>query len=315
MSFHSALQSSIFGTYAVIIAALLASAGIVLLVLAYGLKKDTAKVWLTYRSWLVMVPVAMLAALAGREATIVMFTVLSLLAMKEYARVTGLYADWWMTGTVYLGIISIAITTLVHRPSTGEPGWYGLFMTLPVYVVAALVLVPVVRNRTKGQLQAMGLAVLGFIYLGWMLLHVAFLANCPQAYGYLFYLVFAVELNDVAAFTCGKLFGHRPFRSNISPKKTWGGAIGAFVVSMALPWGLRFSFPYFGLLQLILTGLIVGVGGQAGDLVISVIKRDVGVKDMGSAIPGHGGVLDRVDSLIFVAPLFLHMVDYFYGHW
>jgi phosphatidate cytidylyltransferase len=143
--------------------------------------------------------------------------------------------------------------------------------------------------------------------------HLAFLANATNAYGYLLYVLFATEINDVAAFTCGRLFGRRPFRSNISPKKTWEGALGALAVSMALPWAMRFSFPDFGPTQLVLTGLIVGVGGQLGDLAISVIKRDIGIKDMGEGIPGHGGVLDRIDSLIYVAPLFFHMAGYFYG--
>jgi phosphatidate cytidylyltransferase len=108
------------------------------------------------------------------------------------------------------------------------------------------------------------------------------------------------------------MFGRHKLREAISPNKTWGGALGALAVSMALPWLLRFSFPHFGPLQLVLTGLIVGVGGQLGDLTISMIKRDIGMKDMGSLIPGHGGVLDRIDSLIFAGPLFFHMVRWFY---
>src|SRR5437870_9422106 len=143
--------------------------------------------------------------------------------------------------------------------------------------------------------------------------HVAFLVNSDHAYSYLGYLVLAVELNDVAAFAFGKLFGRHPLRSNISPKKTWEGALGAMAVSLLLPWLLRFSFPHFGTTQLLLTGLIIGVGGQLGDLSISVIKRDIGIKNMGVAIPGHGGILDRIDSLIYAAPLFFHMAGYFYG--
>jgi phosphatidate cytidylyltransferase len=108
------------------------------------------------------------------------------------------------------------------------------------------------------------------------------------------------------------LFGRHPLRSEISPNKTWEGALGALAVSMVLPWLLRFSFPFFGVTQLILTGLIVGIGGLLGDLSISVIKRDIGTKDMGAAIPGHGGILDRIDSLIYVAPLFMHMAGYYY---
>jgi phosphatidate cytidylyltransferase len=119
-------------------------------------------------------------------------------------------------------------------------------------------------------------------------------------------------VSDVAAFTFGKIFGRHPLRSEISPNKTWEGALGAFGVAMILPWVLRFSFPFFGTRELILTGLIVGIGGQLGDLSISVIKRDIGTKDMAVTIPGHGGILDRIDSLIYAAPLFLHMAGYYY---
>ena len=152
------------------------------------------------------------------------------------------------------------------------------------------------------------------MYIGWMFGHVAFIADMGNPYGYLLFVLLATELNDVAAFTFGKLFGRRQLRGNISPKKTWGGGpLGAAGVSLAMPWLLRFSLPGFSASQSILTGLIVGIGGQLGDLCISFIKRDIGIKDMGTGIPGHGGILDRIDSLIFVAPMFLHMVDYFHG--
>ena len=75
---------------------------------------------------------------------------------------------------------------------------------------------------------------------------------------------------------------------------------------------MRFTFPHFGVSECLLAGLIVGIGGQLGDLAISVIKRDLGIKDMGATIPGHGGILDRIDSIIYVAPLFFHMVRYFH---
>src|SRR5436305_832529 len=167
-------------------------------------------------------------------------------------------------------------------------------------------------NWARDELQRMSLAIVGFVYIGWMFGHLGFLANTSNAYGFICYIVFATELNDVAAFTFGRLFGRHPLRSKISPSKTWEGALGALAVSMLLPWLFRFSFPFFGAWQLILTGLIVGIGGQLGDLSISVIKRDIGTKDMGATIPGHGGILDRIDSLIYVAPLFVHMANYYY---
>jgi phosphatidate cytidylyltransferase len=314
----AAWQNEVFRTYVFIVAAVLAVAGAVLCFLTFVLRKDVRSIWATYLGWLIMAPVLAIAILLGRAPVIILFTLLALVGMKEFARATGLYRDWWMTSAAYVGIIAVCVTALIKNPNTGQPGWYGLFMALPVYAITLLVLVPVVRNRVQGQLQLMALAIVGFMYLGWMFLHVAFLANGPRALGQGLYLVFAVEVNDVAAFTFGRTLGKsrkHPLRSVISPNKTWEGALGALAVSMVLPWVMRFSFPEFGPLQLVLTGLIVGVGGQLGDLSISVIKRDIGIKDMGAAIPGHGGVLDRIDSLIYTAPLFLHMTDYFYKMW
>jgi phosphatidate cytidylyltransferase len=186
-------------------------------------------------------------------------------------------------------------------------------MALPTFVIALILLVPVLRNRAQGELQKVALAIFGFIYFGWMFMHLGLFANTANAYGYLLFLIFAVEVNDVAAFTFGKMFGKRKLREHISPNKTLAGSIGAIAVSLLLPWLLWFSFPQFNPALLVLTGLIVGIGGQLGDLVISYIKRDIGIKDMGTTIQGHGGILDRVDSMIFVAPIFFHMVRWFNG--
>ena len=315
MTPQAALQSEIFRTYALIMGGVLVVAGVVLSALQWGFKKNVLSIWATYRSWLLMAPLVLGSILAGRVPVIIFFCVLAGFGFKEFARATGLYRDWWMTGVVYLGITAVGVTSLVRQPQGDEAGdgWYGLFIVLPVYVVALILLIPIARNIVSGQLQRVSLAIVGFVYFGWMFGHLAFLANATNAYGYLLYILFATEINDVAAFTFGKLFGKHPLRSNISPKKTWEGSIGALAVSMSLPWALRFSFPQFGATQLILAGLIVGVGGQLGDLAVSVIKRDIGIKDMGTGIPGHGGILDRIDSLIYVAPLFFHMAGYFYG--
>jgi phosphatidate cytidylyltransferase len=312
MSPAAVFANDTFLTYIALVGALLSAVGVLLVLLTGVFHYRITSIWRTYRSWLVMVPMVLVVLVAGRVATIVSVAILAACAFREFARATGLSRDAWMTGAVYVGIAAVTASSLVQDPWQHVPGWYGLFMALPVYVVCLILIVPIARNRTRGQLQNSALAVLGFIYVGWMFSHVGFLANSTHAYGYLLFLLLAVESNDVAAFTSGKLLGRRKLREVISPNKTWGGAIGALAFSMALPWLLWFSFPHFGWLQLVLAGLIVGVGGQLGDLTLSVIKRDLGVKDMGSLIPGHGGLLDRVDSLIFTAPLFFHMVRWFY---
>lgn len=311
MSPQAAIESDVFRFYAVLVATLLVLAGVALAIMrARG--RNVEHAWQSFRGWLIIIPVDLVAIFLGRIAAILFFTAVSIFAFKEYARATGLYRDWFMTGVAYLGIVAVGVFSALPDPSNGRTGCYGMFMALPVWVVALFLLIPIVRNRSQGQLQLLALAIVGFIYLGWMFGHLTFLTNSRHAYGYVLYLMFAVQLNDVAAFTFGKLFGRHPFRSNISPNKTWEGALGALAVSMALPWALQFTLPHFTVRDLLLTGVIVGVGGQLGDLAISVIKRDVGVKDMGAVLPGHGGILDRIDSLIYVAPLFFHFVRYFH---
>jgi phosphatidate cytidylyltransferase len=308
-----ALENPVFRGYLIVLAALLLFAGALIALLRFVLKKNVTHAWHAYRGWLIMIPVIMLALFLGREATIIFFVLLALAAFTEFARATGLYRDWGMTGVVLVGIVALGVLSLMNDPGTGTHGWYGMLMALPVYVVAAILMVPIFRDQAKGQLQPIALALLGFIYIGWMFGHLAYLANAKNAANYLLFLLFAVPVCDVAAFTFGRFFGKRKFRPNVSPNKTWAGAVGAFAVGMALPWALRFSLPGFGPLELTLTGLIVGIGSQLGDLSISVIKRDIGIKDMGSLIQGHGGILDRVDSLIYVAPLFFHMTRWFHG--
>ena len=102
---------------------------------------------------------------------------------------------------------------------------------MPVFAIAFILLIPILRNRARGELQRMSLAIVGFIYMGWMFGHLGFLANALNAYGFLCFIIFATALSDVAAFTFGKIFGRHPLRSEISPKKTWEGAIGAFAIS------------------------------------------------------------------------------------
>jgi phosphatidate cytidylyltransferase len=314
MSPHIALHDPVFRNYFWIVLISLAIAGAVLAFLRFVWKKESTSMFKTYYSWILIAGLGFMVVFLGRIPTIVGITLLAICAFKEFAHASGLCRDSFMTGAVYAGIVTAGIASLISRPGGDETGqgWYGLFVALPAYGIASILLIPILLNLARGELQRISLTIIGFVYIGWMFGHLAFMANSRNAYGYICYIILATALTDVAAFTFGNTFGRHPLRSEISPKKTWEGAIGAFVIAMILPWVLRFSFPFFGPLQLFLTGLIVGIGGQLGDLSISLIKRDIGIKDMAATIPGHGGILDRIDSLVYAAPLFMYMAAYYY---
>ena len=302
MSPTAALHDPVFRVYAGIVFALLVFGGALLGLLHFVFSIQLGSVWKTYRAWLWMAPLAALFVFAGRAVFILGVTALGVMAAKEFCRGSKLDRDRWIIAAVFAGIVGSGMAALIERD----------FTFVPIGALLLMALVAILRNRSRpGELQRLSSGTLAFVLFGWMLGHLALLANTRNAYGYLCFVLFATEVNDVAGFTFGKIFGRHPLRSGISPRKTWEGALGALALSLALPWLLRFSFPFFGPWQLLFAGLIVGIGGPLGDLLFSAIKRDLGLKDWSAAIPGHGGVLDRIDSLIFVAPLFMLLAGYY----
>lgn len=262
-----------------------------------------------YFSWLVLVPLMLVPVLVGRLVTIVAVGVLGLFAYREFARATGFFRNRLLSAAVVLGIVLITLASADH--------WYGFFMALSSLTVCALVIVALIGDQPKGYLQRVALAVFAFALFGVCLGHFGYFANDKNYRPILLLILLCVELNDVFAFCCGKLFGRRKLAPNTSPGKTLGGAIGAFVLTTALFAAIgRFVFAGTILaapVHLVTMGALLSFTGQLGDLVISSVKRDLGVKDMGVVIPGHGGLLDRFDSLLFVGPALFHYVGYFVG--
>lgn len=327
------LDDPVVLAYAAGTSVLLLAAALTLGVLRFACARPVEGAWRTFRGWLLIVPAVLLAVVAGDRAVVVGVAALSIAAVREFAIATGLGRNWPMIGVVFLGVLALAAVTLSPDPRLGVPGWYGMFMALPAFTVCALMAVPVIRDRARGQIQAISLSILAYIYFGWMLGHLGFLVHAESAAnhgfgrGLLLYVLMAVSLTDVASYVAGRTWGGRVAWSRVfwsqrrgrrlaprvSPGKTVAGALGGFAVAMTLPWVFAFSLPGFGTAEKLLAGVIVGVGAPLGDLALSVVKRDLGIKDMGSALAGHGGVLDRIDSLIFVAPLFFHMVRWWHG--
>lgn len=303
-------MNPIFRQYLILLVSCFSVVGFVLLILRL-FKSPQRSVETTYCSWLVMVPICMITIWLGPIAIVLGMLTLSLVGFYEFASLTRLLDSRWLSATTFVLIFATSVTALVDDPN-GNRGWLGLFQAMPAYCVAILLVIPILQNNCTGQLQQVSLSVVGYIYIGWMLTHAAWLANSAFAANHLLFLLFAVSVTDISAFSFGKFFGRNLLRSNVSPKKTWEGAIGAFTVAMILPWLMMpLLSPEVSTLPRLLIGLLIGIGAQLGDLAISVIKRDLQVKDSGHLIRGHGGMLDRIDSLIFVSPLYFHCLNYF----
>lgn len=258
-------------------------------------------------SWSVLLPVMVGPILLGAAWVIAFFYVLSILCYREYARATGVFRHRRLSCVVVIGITLVALCAADH--------WYGLFMALGPWFTILIAVVALTNDQPRGYLQRVALCVVAFVLFGLGLGHASYLANDALFRPMVFWLLISVEANDIFAYLSGKLFGRRKLAPETSPNKTWGGALGALVLTTALS-AVTGHFAFAGTvldhpIHLIALGVIVSVTGQCGDLMLSSIKRDLGVKDMASTIPGHGGLLDRFDSLLLAAPAVFHYVHYF----
>ena len=128
--------------------------------------------------------------------------------------------------------------------------------------------------------------------------------------GLFIYIVFLTVINDASQFCFGKKFGKNKIIPKVSPNKTQEGFIGGVISTIAVSYLIAPYLTPLTNIEAIVAGLVISISGFIGDVVMSAIKRDIGVKDSGTLIPGHGGILDRIDSLIYTAPLFFHYVVY-----
>jgi phosphatidate cytidylyltransferase len=247
--------------------------------------------------------------LLGALPTILAWCTLSLFCHSEYARATGLFRYKSLVLVNVAGIVAVNFAILDH--------YYRLFVALTPLVVAMLMAIAIQSDHPKGYLQRVCLAVLGFSMFGCWLGHFTYFTNDPRYRPILLWILLGVECNDVFAYLSGRTFGRHKLCPNTSPNKTVEGAVGALLLTTALVASVG-HFVFRGKavdtpLLLCLLGFLFSVAGQFGDLLFSSIKRDLGIKDLGGLLPGHGGLLDRFDSLILVSPIVFHLVNYVQG--
>jgi phosphatidate cytidylyltransferase len=294
------------------VAALLVLAGaVILLVSAPGrsgapLRKELLQ---RYVSWLILTPLIIVPVLLGAAWMMAAVTLLSLACFGEYARSTGLFREKATSLVVVLGILAISFAVVDH--------WYGFFVALPSLTVGAIAATAILLDQPKGYIQRVALGVFGFMLFGFALAHLGYVGNDERYRPIVLMVLACTQLNDVFAYVVGKTLGRRRLAPSTSPNKTVEGAAGALLLTTTLAAFLGHHVfvgtPLDRPVLLVLLGVVISVVGQLGDLTLSSIKRDLGIKDMAVTIPGHGGLLDRFISLILVSPAVFHYVHYIVG--
>ena len=191
---------------------------------------------------------------------------------------------------------------------------FDLNLLAPLLLTSAVTLSLIwllLRPQKEGAFTGWAWTIAGILYVGWLLSYLVALRGLDAGRNWVFFALFTTFASDTTAFFAGRALGKHHLAPSISPGKTWEGAIagvfGAIIVSLlfTLRTPLQASFDYWW--QAILLGLVVSIFGQLGDLVESLFKRNMGVKESGKSIPGHGGFLDRMDSVVFAG-----IVVYYY---
>ncbi len=264
------------------------------------------------KAWWVMVLVIGFAFLFGRNGVILLFLFISFAALREFMSLT------YTRSADYLALAAGFFFVLPVQYLLIWCDWYGLYsIFIPVYVFLLLPILEVIGGDTKRFLERSAKMQWGLLISVYCISHVPALLTLDIP-GYegrnlllIVFLVLVVQSSDVLQYVWGKLFGKHKVAPEVSPSKTVEGLVGGVLSATALGAVLWWITP-FNPWQAALMALAICVMGFFGGLVMSAIKRDRGVKDWGHMIEGHGGMLDRLDSVVFAAPIFFHLTRYWW---
>lgn len=288
--------------------------------------RDFSELRSRIRTWWVIVGLFTLALVWSQTAAITFLGFVSYLSLKEFLSMAP-------TRRADRRVLFYAYLSVPIQYYFAATAWYGMFiMFVPVLMFVWLPTRMWMIGQTDGFLRAAGTLHWALMITVFSLSHAAFLlvfevgdaphfephhsSNVATEFpgpGLLLFLIIMTELNDIFQYIWGKSLGRRRVAPTVSPGKTYAGLIGGVLSTAA---GAALIGPQITLLDTptaAVGGLVIGVSGFAGDLCMSALKSDLKIKDFGATLPGHGGVLDRVDSLVFTAPLFFHFVHFCYG--
>jgi phosphatidate cytidylyltransferase len=262
-----------------------------------------------WRSWVWLTLFVLPPILLGAAWVIAGVMLLSFLCYREFARATGVFREMSISAIVVLGIISLAYANFDH--------YDRMFFSIAPLAMGGLAIMTIPHDEPRGYIQRVALGVMGFLMFGFSLGYLGMIANDERFREILLFVLIVLWLNDVFAYCVGRALGGRKAFPNTSPGKTVSGCIGALALTTTLAATLG-HLVFQGTAidrwdRLLLFGMMMSALGQMGDLTLSSIKRDLGIKDLGHILPGHGGFLDRFDSFVVALPPIFHYLSFQLG--
>jgi len=260
------------------------------------------------RSWWVMCFIFLFASTINPVVTYFALGFLSFLTLREIYSLLDLRE-------MDRSVLFVCYLCIPIQYFLAFKGYYTLFLIfIPVFMFIIIPFLLVLTGETKDIIRSMCILPTSLMLGVFGISHLALLINFPEmnsngisGKALLLFLIFITEANDIMQFVWGKIFGKHKILPRVSPNKTWEGFIGGVISTTIIGYFMGFLTP-LNPWQLIFISSSIAVLGFMGDSIMSAVKRDFGVKDMSTAIPGHGGILDRVDSLSTTASPFFHLI-------
>ncbi|MBX2993884.1 MAG: phosphatidate cytidylyltransferase [Bdellovibrionaceae bacterium] len=258
--------------------------------------------WASIKSWLFVAPI--LFALLGLPEPwpLVVLTCIALLGAKIFFQLMGMYHRSYFVMICYAGIIALGACVWFNR--------LDIYNLLPMIVLGVSLFVPLVRNNYKRMIQYISLTTLAFVLLGWSFMHLGLILRFPSGIYEVMYLIILTEFCDNTNLAISRYFNRWKLFDRIDTKRSLESTFIAAAITIALAFAMRHLLPDRSQIYWLTSGLVAAIGGLFGDLVMTVIRRDAGIKIVGAFILGRGDFLHRVDRLIFVAPFYYYIMDY-----
>ena len=252
--------------------------------------------WASIKSWLFLAPLMFGLMGIRQPIPLVFLTLFAILGAKIFFQIMGMYHKSAFVYICYLGILGLAACAYYDN--------LVVYNEMPMLVLGLSCLVPLVQRDYKNMIQYISLTLLAFIFLGWSFMHLGLIFNFDNGIYQMMYLIILTEFCDNTNLAISRYFGGARILSEISQRRTYLSTAISISLTIVLAYSMRHLLPDRGEKYWLASGLVASFGGVIGDLVMSVVRKDAGVKTVGVFILGRGDFLQRMDRLIFVAPIF-----------
>jgi len=256
--------------------------------------------WASLKSWMFAAPMLLVIGGLPFPWTLIFLVFVSVSAIKTFFRMTGMYHRSWFVWITY--IFTIGLGFCIHF------GWEELYNLMPMIFLLTLSTIPFLRNSATHMIQYCALSLMGFIFFGWGFMHMGKLITMEKGVFITMYIYMLVEFCEAVSLATTRLIGKVKLWDRITTRMSVEGIFTATLMTLLLAWAMRHLLPDRSEAYWVSAGITAAIFGRSGDLFLSVIRKDLGIKPSGVFIIGRDDILSRVDKLVFAAPAFYYVL-------